>query len=381
MSFNLFNGNTRLGILGGGQLGSMLIESCIPYGIPVHVLDSDPNAPAGTLTNHFDNRDFRDFEAVLSFGRGVDLITIEIEHVNTDALSLLCEEGKEIHPSPEIIALVQDKGRQKEFYRRAGFPTSDFVLTGSSADVREHAGLIPAVHKTRRSGYDGKGVQKILTHDEIDSAFNEPGVLERLVRVAREISVITARDRSGRIVSYRPVELIFNEEKNLLEYLVSPASLSPDLEQRAMEIATELASSLGIVGVLAVEMFVNDRGELLINEIAPRPHNSGHHTIEAAFTSQYEQHIRAIGDLPLGSTDQRAAAVMINLLGEEKYEGPARYENLDAALSMKGVYVHLYGKKLTRPYRKMGHITILDEDTQAALQKAKKLKSLIRVVS
>jgi len=378
---NIIGGEMRLGIVGGGQLGCMLIERCIPYAIPVHVLDPDPDAPARHITPHFRTGDLLDFDTVYAFGQEVDLITIEIEHVNCDALARLKAEGKTVHPDPELIRLVQDKGLQKQFYREHGFPTAEFILTENRSDTERHAALLPAVHKTRKAGYDGRGVQLLDSADDFPLAFDVPGLLEQKVDFRMELSVITVRNETGTVLNYRPVELLFHGEKNLLDMLVYPARISPSLEAEAVRLARDLTEALGIVGVLAVELFVDSNDNLLINEIAPRPHNSGHHTIEATYCSQYEQHLRAITGLPPGSCDMTFSSVMINLLGEEGYEGVARYENVEDAIAEKGVYLHLYGKKLTRPFRKMGHITVIADSPEASFRTAEKLRKKVRVIA
>jgi 5-(carboxyamino)imidazole ribonucleotide synthase len=359
----------------------MLIESCHPYNIPVYVMDGDEDAPASKMTNHFIRGDFTDFDSVYRFGKSVNLVTIEIENVNVEALQTLTDEGIPVYPYPETIRLVQDKGLQREFYKNHGFPTPDFILTENAKDVKNSSDFLPAVHKTRKAGYDGRGVVKLKSPEDLHMAFDDPGVLEKMIDVDKEISVITARSVSGQMVYYDPVELVFHEGRNMLDYLCSPADISAKVKKEAIDLALAITESVNMVGLLALEMFLDRSGHLYINEIAPRPHNSGHQTIEASYTSQYEQHLRAILDLPLGCTENISPSVMINLVGETGCEGDVTYEGIEHALAMKGAYVHLYGKKKTRPYRKMGHITVLGESALEALKHARLLKEKIKVRS
>ncbi|MDH5655827.1 MAG: 5-(carboxyamino)imidazole ribonucleotide synthase [Spirochaetia bacterium] len=379
MDNSIFRSQFTLGILGGGQLGCMLIESCLPYNIPVSVLDSDPDAPASRMTNHFTKGDITDYETVYRFGKTVDLLTIEIENVNVEALRALKSEGVQVYPDPETIYLVQDKGLQREFYQKQGFPVPEFLLTENAEDVKKAADFLPAVHKTRKAGYDGRGVVKLRGEKDLENAFQEPGVLEKLIDIDKEISVITARSRSGKIIHFDPVELVFHDDRNMLDYLLSPADLSEQIKSEAVKLALTITESLGMIGILAVELFLDKNGKLFVNEIAPRPHNSGHQTIEGSYTSQYEQHLRAILDLPFGSTENILPSVMINLLGEDGFEGDVTYEGIEDALGMKGAYVHLYGKTKTRPFRKMGHITVLADNVGAALENAKILQKKVKV--
>ena len=381
MDDSIFRSQFTIGILGGGQLGCMLIESAQPYNIPVSVMDADGDAPASKMTNHFTEGSITDYDSVYRFGKSVDLVTIEIENVNVDALQALKNEGVLVYPDPETIRLVQDKGIQREFYKNHGFPTPDFMLTENALDVARNIDFLPAVHKTRKAGYDGRGVVKLKSRDDVNSAFDEPGVLEKLIDIDKEISVITARSVSGEIAFYEPVELVFHDDHNMLDYLCSPAVLPENIKKEAVNLAMAVTESLEMVGILAVELFLDRSGKLLINEIAPRPHNSGHQTIEGSYTSQYEQHLRAILDLPLGSTESISPSVMINLLGEGGFEGDVTYEGIEEALALKGAYVHLYGKKKTRPFRKMGHITVLAESAEEALEHARMLQKKVKVKS
>ncbi|GIV34436.1 MAG: N5-carboxyaminoimidazole ribonucleotide synthase [Chitinophagales bacterium] len=371
----------RIGILGGGQLGRMLIQAAINYNLDIAILDPDPEAPCRSLAGRFFQGNLLDYDTVYNFGKQVDVLTIEIEHVNTDALFRLEEEGVKVFPRPASIRMIQDKGFQKQFYKENGIPTSEFRLCQSRSELAEHQDFLPFFQKLRRGGYDGRGVQQIRHTDDFSKAFDAPSVIEKAVYVEKEISVIVARNAEGSVRTYPAVELAFHPEANLVEYLFSPASISPEMEEQAAHIATQVAHSLNLVGLLAVEFFVSRKGELLVNEMAPRVHNSGHHTIEANITSQFEQHLRAILNLPLGSTAIKLPAVMINLLGEPDFEGPARYQGLEQILKMDGVSVHLYGKKITRPFRKMGHVTIVDKDLSAAKEKAKFVKHTLKVIA
>ncbi|MCS4435644.1 5-(carboxyamino)imidazole ribonucleotide synthase [Aquiflexum gelatinilyticum] len=368
-----------LGILGGGQLGRMVIQSAISYNIDIHILDPDPNAPCKSICQKFVNGSLNDFDTVYAFGQECDIITIEIENVNTEALQKLVDEGKDVFPQPHIIKMIQDKRLQKQFYKEKGIPTADFILTEDKADVIRNASFLPAVNKLGREGYDGRGVQILREKSDLERAFEAPGLLEKLIDFEKEIAVIVAKNPNGETKAFPVVECAFHPTANLVEFLFSPAQVSDDIEQKAQQIAIQVIEELGMIGILAVEMFVTKSGEILVNEIAPRPHNSGHHTIEANFTSQFEQHFRAVMGMPLGNTDTRCPAAMVNLLGEEGYTGDAYVEGMDEALSQKGVYVHLYGKKTTKPFRKMGHVTILDNEVEKLKKRALHIKEMIKV--
>jgi 5-(carboxyamino)imidazole ribonucleotide synthase len=375
-----FQQNFKIGILGGGQLGRMLIQAGIDYNLSFSVLDPDEQAPCRNLAD-FQTGKLTDYDTVLGFGLTCDIITIEIEHVNTAALRALVKEGKKVYPQPDVIELIQDKRSQKLFYREFGIPTADFVLTETREEVKSHTKLLPAVHKLGREGYDGRGVQVIQQESELDKAFDAPGLLERLIDFEKEISVLVARNDHGEVKAYPPVEMVFHPQQNLVEYLFSPARLSPAAHQQAEETAIRIIEELKMVGLLAVEMFVTRDGEVLVNEIAPRPHNSGHQTIEANATSQYEQHLRAILSLSLGETDIVMPSAMVNLLGEPGYEGPARYEGFEEVVKVSGVHVHLYGKKITKPFRKMGHVTIVDQDLNILKDKVSFVKRTLKVIA
>lgn len=375
-----FEQNFRLGILGGGQLGRMLIQAGIDFNIPFSILDPDPDAPCSSLAE-FHCGKLTDYDTVMNFGVTCDIITIEIENVNTAALKELERNGKSVFPQPSIIELIQDKRTQKEFFKDNNIPTADFILTENRKDVLLHKDFLPAVNKLGREGYDGRGVQILRNEAALVDAFDAPGLLEKLIPFEKEIAVIVARNVNGDVVAYPAVEMMFHPIQNLVEYLFAPAQLSGDLTHKAEKIAIDVIERLGMVGLLAVEMFVTKEGDVLVNEIAPRPHNSGHQTIEANITSQYEQHLRAILDLPLGSTELIRPSAMVNLLGEPGHQGAARYEGFDEVLKVPGVHVHLYGKRYTKPFRKMGHVTIVDADFASLKNKATFVKQTLKVVT
>jgi 5-(carboxyamino)imidazole ribonucleotide synthase len=375
----------RIGILGGGQLGLMLIQAGIDWNLHIHCLDPDPQAPCKDLCAQFTVGALTDYDTVYAFGQTVDVITIEIEKVNVDALEALEREGKRVYPQPHVIRQIQDKRTQKQFYRDHNLPTADFVLTNNRAHVaqlvQDVPELLPAFHKLGRDGYDGRGVQRVASEADVPKAFDAPGVLEKAVDFEKELAVIVARSASGEVRTFPTVEMAFHPELNLVEYLFAPADISEAVEQQAQTIARQVAEAYGIVGLLAVELFLDKQGNVLINEVAPRPHNSGHHTIRANRTSQFEQHWRAILNLPLGDTTAHGPAAMVNLLGEPGHTGPAHYEGLGTLLAMPGVSPFFYGKAQTRPGHKMGHITVLDDSVSALKAKATLVKESIRVVS
>lgn len=374
-----YHQDLKVGILGGGQLGRMLLQSGIDFNIPFLVLDPDPSAPCSTLAR-FTCGKLTDYDTVMEFGSACDLITIEIENVNTTALKDLVARGKKVFPQPEVIEMIQDKRLQKIFYRDNGIPTAEFHLTDNAAEVRQHVAFLPFVNKLGREGYDGRGVRLMRSEDDFEKAFDAPGLVEKLIDFEKEIAVIVARNERGETRTFPVVEMVFHPVHNLVEYLFAPAGLPEEIAREADAIAMKIINALGMTGLLAVEMFVTRQGKLLVNEIAPRPHNSGHHTIEANMTSQYEQHLRAILNLPLGDTDTLIPGAMVNLLGEPDFSGPARYKGLEEVLGTSGVYIHLYGKKITKPFRKMGHVTILDNDLDALKKKALFVKNTLKVV-
>ncbi|WDF68063.1 5-(carboxyamino)imidazole ribonucleotide synthase [Sphingobacterium oryzagri] len=374
-----FYGELQLGILGGGQLGRMLIQEAINYNVNVHILDPDKNAPCRKLCNRFECGSLSDFETVYNFGKDLDMITIEIEKVNVDALEKLESEGVIVYPQSRVIRLIQDKGLQKQFFKQNDIPTAAFQLISAKENLYETGIALPYIQKLRRDGYDGKGVKKITGVHDIETAFEAPSLVEELVDFDKEIAVIVARNDRGDVSCFPLVEMEFNAEANLVEFLISPSTLPLEVQARAEEIAKKIAADLQIVGLLAVEMFLTKSGEILVNELAPRPHNSGHQTIEGNITSQFAQHLRAIFNLPLGSTAARTTAVMINLLGEPKYEGLAKYDGVEEVLGVEGIFVHLYGKKYTKPFRKMGHVCIIHDDRDTAIKNARWVQETLKV--
>ncbi len=372
---------TKLGILGGGQLGRMLIQEAVNFNIHISVLDPAVNAPCADLANNFVVGNFNDYQTVLDFGKTLDVLTIEIEHVNIEALEELERLGKKVFPTPQALRTIQDKGLQKQFYKANNIPTAPFHLIDNAEDALLFKEKGPFMQKLRKGGYDGKGVTPLRTEAEFNAAFNAPSVLEEFVPFVKELAVIVARNESGEIATFPLVEMEFNPEANLVEFIFSPAHVNTDVEGNAKKIASDIANKLQHVGLLAIELFLTADGNLLVNEIAPRPHNSGHHTIEACFVSQYGMHLRAILNMPLGSTGLRTPAVMINLLGEKGFEGKARYENIEEVLHTEGAYVHLYGKEDTKPFRKMGHITVCNLNLEEAKDIARRFLKDVRVIS
>ena len=371
----------KAGVLGGGQLGKMLIQPAMDLNISLHILDPDKEAPCSKLTPFFTQGSLQDYDQVMEFGKDLDVLTIEIEKVNTKALKDLQKKGVQVFPQPEIISMIQDKRLQKKYYQENGFPTSDFVLLESEADIAKHESFLPAFQKSARDGYDGRGVQKISSLADIEKALPGEGLLEKAVDIKKEIAVIVSRNIDGVTSAFPAVELVYHEGQNLVDYLIAPAEIKPEIEERAKELALSLVDKLSFVGLLAVEMFVDQQENVLINEIAPRPHNSGHQTIEANITSQYEQHLRAILNLPAGDTALMCPSAMVNLLGEPGYEGEAHYEGIEKILAVSGVHVHLYGKKITKPYRKMGHVTITGSSRAELAEKVEMVKNYCKVIS
>ncbi|SFE57145.1 5-(carboxyamino)imidazole ribonucleotide synthase [Thermoflexibacter ruber] len=372
---------TRLGILGGGQLGKMLIQAAADLNVLCKVLDPDANAPCKVLTNDFIQGKLTDYQTVYEFGKEVEVLTIEIENVNTEAMEALVKEGVRVFPKPSIVREIQDKRLQKQFFQKNSIPTAEFVLIENREDLAKYKDFLPAVQKLGKEGYDGRGVQKILNENDISKGFDAPSLIEKLIDFEKEISVIVARNENGEVKTFPVVELVFNPVYNLVEYLFAPANISKEVEQEANRIATLIVEKWDFVGLLAVEMFLTKDQQVLVNEVAPRPHNSGHHTIEANYVSQYEQHLRAILNLPLGSTHAIMPAAMVNLLGAAGFSGIAQYENLEKVLALEGAYVHLYGKAVTKPFRKMGHVTLLDQTTEGLHSKVDFVKHHLKVVS
>ena len=382
---NLSTSDLKLGIIAGGQLGKMLIQESNKWGIISYVMDNETSCPAGGIANHYIQGSHTDFDAVYEFGKQVDLLTFEIESVNTDALFKLQEEGLTIYPDPSILKLIQDKGLQKQFYVDNNIPTAPFEYFDSSDDIinaiQEGQLSYPFVQKARKGGYDGRGVAVIQSASDIDKLLKTASIVEQKVNIHKEIAIVVARNIEGEIKCFPAVEMVFNEQANLVENIVCPANISTLQAHQAEKIAMDLIQSLDMVGLLAVEFFIDKEGAIITNESAPRTHNSGHHTIESIVTSQFEQHLRAVLGLPLGSTRLKLPSVMINLLGEDGHSGPVKYMGLEESMALEGVNIHLYGKQMTRPFRKMGHVTVLSSSVEEAISKAKKVSQLIKVVT
>lgn len=369
----------KLGVLGGGQLGRMLLQEAVNLDIKLAALDPNPTAPCHQIVPYFTTGDFNDRETVVKFGKDLNVVTVEIEHVSIAGLRDLEKLGVKVFPQPDVLEIVQDKGLQKEFYKNHNIPTAPYLLLNNKADLHAHTDFLPAAQKLRKGGYDGRGVFVIKSKEQIQNGFDAPTVLEQFVDFEKELSVIVARNESGEIKAFPAVELDFNPQANLVELLFAPANITPEIAQKAEAIAVKTIEAFGLVGILAVELFLTKTGDILVNEVAPRPHNSGHQTIEANITSQYAQHLRSILNLPLGDTDLIRPAAMVNLLGEEGHSGPVLYEGLEEALKISGVYVHLYGKTDTKPFRKMGHVTITAATAPEAREKAMHVKTIIKV--
>ena len=377
--------NLKLGIIAGGQLGKMLIQEASKWDLVTYVLDNDENCPAKSIASFYIKGSNIDFDSVYQFGKMVDILTFEIENVNIEALKKLKSEGLRIAPDPDILKLIQDKGLQKEFYKNNGIPTSAFKIYESKATILNGIDKgeinLPFVQKLTKGGYDGHGVAVINSKNDLIKILSGVSVIEEKVEIEKEISVIVARNRKGEIKSFPVVEMYFDPIANLVDELICPASITVEQSEKAVNIASEIIELLNMEGLLAVEFFIDSKGEVIVNEVAPRPHNSGHHTIESIITSQFEQHLRAVLNLPLGSTKIKLPSVMINILGADGYEGPVIYEGLSESLAIDGVKIHLYGKKITKPNRKMGHVTIMSSSINCALKKAEKVKQLITVKS
>jgi 5-(carboxyamino)imidazole ribonucleotide synthase len=381
----IISSDFKLGILGGGQLGKMLTLAASNWDVNTYVLDPSDSCPSAPTCTKLVVGDFNCFSTVYDFGKNLDMITIEIENVNLDALIKLKSEGKKVYPCPEKLAIIKDKGLQKEFYEKNGFPTSKFQLFESENEIKDlvksGAMSLPFVQKLRKEGYDGKGVKIVKSQDDLNDLLVGKSLIEDKVEVYKELSVIVARSVNGEIKCFPLVEMEFNPTANLVEFLICPANVADSVEKKAEKLAIDLVEALEYEGILAVEMFLDKDDNILINEVAPRTHNSGHHTIESIFTSQYEQQLRAIFGFPLGSTELKIPSIMINVLGEPNYEGQVLYSGLMKCMEVDGAKFHIYGKKITKPYRKMGHITILDKDINKAREKAEFIKENLKVIA
>jgi len=369
----------KAGILGGGQLGRMLLQTAANYPVETYLMENDENAPAAHLCHHFTKGDIKNFDDVYNFGRRLNAITIEIESVNEDALEKLQSEGVKVYPSPAALRIIKNKIRQKEFYSKHQIPTSSFIITNNISELSGHSSFLPAVHKVAEGGYDGRGVQMIRSKEDITKGFDAPSVLEKIVPVHKEISQIVAINDKGEVALFPPVDMIFDPDLNLLDYQISPADISEQTLWKIEAISLAVVKGLGGAGIFAVELFVDEHGEVYVNETAPRVHNSGHHTIEANYSSQFDMLWRIILNYPLGNTKAILPAAIINLLGEPGYNGEAYYEGLDDVLKMENVFVHIYGKKNTKPGRKMGHVTIIHTDKSDLVYTAHRVKQLLKI--
>lgn len=382
---NYFSSEFRLGILGGGQLGKMLITETRKFDIQTLVLDSSAEAPAQFGANKFYQGSLMDYETVYQFGKMCHILTIEIENVNLDALDKLEQEGHVIFPSPKTLRLIQNKGRQKDFYVENNIPTSKhqrFVDLNELKKALEKDELeFPFVWKSAQFGYDGNGVKICRSTMDLMHLPEVECIAEEMVPFKNELAVIVARNAKGEVKTYPVVEMEFHPEANQVEYVICPARIDEKVAQLAIQTALDVSKAFNHVGLLAVEMFQTEDDDILVNEVAPRPHNSGHHTIEASYTSQFENHLRSVLNLPLGNTDSKVAGIMVNLVGEEGFSGPVIYENIEKIMAIDGVTPHIYGKKETRPFRKMGHVTIVNEDMTEARKIAEEVKNSIRVIS
>jgi len=380
-----FSTNFKLGILGGGQLGKMLLSECAKFDIYAIVLDPSKEAPCSKLASEFFVGDLMNYDTVLEFGKKVDVITLEIENVNADALEKLESLGKKVYPSSKNIKTIQNKGLQKLFYKENNLPTSNFKIHSNiksiEQDVASNNLTFPFVWKSAQFGYDGKGVKIVENKDELSDLSDVECIVEEKIKIKKELSVIISRNESNQESSFPVVEMDFNPKSNLVERVICPANISMSIEENAIRIAKNLSKSLGHIGLLAIEMFLTHDDKILINEIAPRPHNSGHHTIECCFTSQFEQHLRSVLNLPLGDTSIKIPGIMLNLVGENKNEGEVLYENIDMIMKISGVTPHIYGKRKSRLNRKMGHITIVNKNINDAIEMSKKIRKIIKVTS
>ena len=380
-----FSSDFKLGILGGGQLGRMLLRETNKFDIQTWVLDGSSEAPCKPYANHFIQGDLLDFDTVYNFGKQVDVLTFEIEAVNVKALQKLEEEGVKVYPGSATLNIIQNKATQKLFYVDHNIPTAEFsrfAYTSEIKDAISNGGLdFPFIWKVAQFGYDGNGVKVVRNIEDLSGLPNTECIAEKMIDFKHELAVIVARNVSGEMKHYEVVEMEFHPEANQVEYVISPARIDDKIALKAIEVALDVAKKINHVGLLAVELFLTQNDEILVNEVAPRTHNSGHQTIETSYTSQFEQHLRTVLDLPLGNTDSKVAGVMVNLVGAEGYTGDVVYQNMNQILALKGVTPHIYGKKQTRPFRKMGHVTIVDKDVNVARKIAEQVKNTIKVIS
>jgi len=379
---NYFSSDFKLGVLGGGQLGRMLLAETQKFDVHTCVLDSSKEAPCAPYCNEFFLGDLLNYNDVYQFGKKVDVLTIEIEHVNIQALYKLEEEGVKVFPQPHVIEVIQHKGKQKDFYKENNIPTSPHQRFNSLNELKSaNLKVFPFVWKSAQFGYDGMGVKIVRSIADINNLPDTECITEALIPFKNELAVIVARNTDGKVKTYPVVEMEFHPEANQVEYVICPARISDEIAAKARRIAMDVANAFQHVGLLAVEMFQTKNDEIIINEVAPRTHNSGHYSIEASHTSQFEQHLRTILNLPLGNTDSKLAGIMVNLVGEEGYQGEVIYKNITDILKIDGVTPHIYGKKITKPFRKMGHVTIVHKDINVARKTAELVKNTVKVIS
>ena len=371
----------KIGILGGGQLGRMLLQAAVNYPVETFLMENDAECPAAHLCHHFTKGDITSFEDVYNFGKGLNAITIEIENVNDAALEKLESEGVKIYPRPAALKIIKNKIKQKQFYKDNEIPTSDFLITQNVEDLKELTHFLPAVHKIGEGGYDGKGVQIIRTSSDIDSGFNVPAVLEKMVAIHKEIAMIVVVSQTGETALYPPVDMVFDNRLNLLSYQISPADIPEKVLWKAEAISLTVVKALQSAGIFAVELFVDKEGNVLVNETAPRVHNSGHHTIEANYSSQFDMLWRIMLQYPLGNTEHILPAAIVNIIGAANCTGTPVYEGLEKVLEIPDAFVHIYGKTITKPGRKMGHVTILSKEKQELIHQANRILQTLTVNS
>jgi 5-(carboxyamino)imidazole ribonucleotide synthase len=371
----------KVGILGGGQLGRMLLQAAANYQVETHVLENDNECPAAHLCRYFVKGDIRDFNAVYQFGKDLDAVTIEIENVNIDALEKLEAEGVKIYPATSVLRTIKNKSLQKQYYKDHNIPTAEFAILQSHKEIEKWKHLLPAVQKLSEGGYDGKGVQIIDDLSAAEKGFDEHSVLEKKIRIKKEIAQIVAVDQNGKTALYPPVEMVFNKDLNLLDYQICPANIPQQVLWKVEAIALSVVRNFKSAGIFAVELFQDENDDVFVNETAPRVHNSGHHTIEAHFSSQFDMLWRIILGHPLGNTKFIMPSAMVNIIGSDGYKGAPRYDGLDEVLQIDNAFVHLYGKLETKPGRKMGHITILSNEKQDLIYKANRIKQCLTVRS
>ncbi len=380
-----FSSDFKLAILGGGQLGKMLLYETRKFDIQTLVLDPNPEAPSRLAANFFQQGDLMDYDTVYQFGKRADIVTFEIEAVNVDALEQLEAEGITVYPSPKTLRKIQDKGVQKDFYTEKNIPTAPYKKYPNLADLKlaltANQSSFPFVWKSTQGGYDGKGVQVVRSQEDLEKLVDTPCIAERMIPFKNELAVIVVRSPKGEVKTYPVVEMEFHPEANQVEYVICPGRIDNKVATKAREVATQVSEAFEHVGLLAVEMFQTEDDEILVNEVAPRPHNSGHYSIEGSYTNQFEQHLRAILNLPLGETESKIGAVMVNLVGAEGYTGDVYYEKIEDIMALKGVTPHIYGKRETRPFIKMGHVTIVNSDLSEARNIAEQVKNAIRVIT